>query len=367
MLSHENLVENARGKLDAVPQFASDRRLNILPFSHAYARTCELSTWALTGGSMTSVSSYDQLSTIGPRFEPTLINAVPSVFQRLEQELEYFETIEHRKRELTSRFGSRLRCLASGGAGLATKTFHFFRELGLPIIQGYGLTEASPVVCSNRSDHPLEDCVGPPILNTEIHIDADQKLFVKGPGVMLGYWNQPSATERRIKNGWLDTGDRAERLPDGSLRILGRTDDRITLSTGYKVDPAAFEQRLVGQTGIRNAMLVGNGQRFLVAIIVVADSDQENGLLESIREALVDCPDYCIPKRLIIETADWTVSSGMVNHKGGLRRDAIAEHYRHAIAAAYCSTLRRKQIALDPSNRDQQGGDGTEQGNEVQQ
>ncbi len=366
MLSHENLIQNARGKLDAVPQFAWDRRLNFLPFSHAYARTCELSTWALTGGSIMSVHTYDQLWTYGPRFEPTLLNAVPSVFQRLERELAHSDSTQQRKQELTQYLGSKLRCLASGGAGLPSKTFRFFHELGLPIIQGYGLTEASPVVCSNRSDHPLDDCVGPPIVQNEIRIDAEQRLYVKGPGVMLGYWNQPSATACRIQNGWLETGDRAEQLSNGSLRILGRTDDRITLSTGYKVDPAAIEQRLVGKSGIRNCMLVGSGQRFLVAI-VVSDREQDHDLLQSIRKTLVDCPDYCIPRHLIIEKNDWTASSGMVNLKGSLRREAIAEHYRHKIAATYCSTLGRKQVTLDPSNRNEQGGDGTEQRNEVQQ
>jgi long-chain acyl-CoA synthetase len=315
---------------------------------------------------MMSVPSYDQLWAYGSRFEPTLLNAVPAVFQRLQQELERSVSTDYRKHELALRLGNKLRCLASGGAGLSSETFGFFQKLGFPIIQGYGLTEASPVVCSNRTEQPLPDCVGRPILHTEIRIDAEQRLYVKGPGVMLGYWNQPSATSRRIANGWLETGDRAEQRSDGTLRILGRTDDRITLSTGYKVDPAAIEQCLVGKFGIRNCMLVGSGQRFLIAI-VVADSDQEMSLLQSIRETLVDYPDYCIPKRLIVEKNAWTESSGMVNRKGGLRRDAIAEHYRHAIAASYCSTLGRKQVTLNPSNRDEQGGDRTEKGNEVQQ
>ncbi len=366
MLSYENLLSNTLGKLAALPQFSSDRRLNLLSFSHAYARTCELSTWALTGGSMMSVSSFEQLLKFAPQLRPTLLNAVPHVFQKLQRILENDLTHDERQQSLSRLLGDSMRGLASGGAGLPNSTYQFFDQLGLPIIQGYGLTEASPVVCSNRSANPTGDSVGPPIQNVGIRIDGDQQLFVKSLGVMKGYWENPIETALRIQDGWLDTGDRAEQLSNGTLRILGRCDDRIVLSTGHKLDPLRIEQRLIEKLGIRNCMLVGNHQRFVIAI-VVTDSVDEAELLRAFGDLLGDFPDFCIPKRLILEQNDWTEAAGLIHRKGNLLRTAILDRYHHEIASVYCRSFGRKQVALNPRDQDKQTGDADQRGNEVQQ
>ena len=353
MLSHHNLIHNAWAKLEAVPQLPTDRRLNILPLAHAYARTCELSTWLLSGSSMLCVSSYEQMLSVAPHYQPTLINGVPSIFEKLKQDI--LTSSEERRRDrdrLQALLGNSLRILAAGGAGLSVSVFSFFEKLGLPIIQGYGLTEASPVICSNRVTDPKADCVGPPVRDTEIMTDDEDRLFVRGPGLMLGYWDNPQATADRIRNGWLDTGDRAKRLPDGTLRILGRCDDRIVLTTGNKLDPLEIEQQLIQIASVEHIVLAGHREKFLSAIVVTNVMD-EQALLEKFQQTLVEWPDYAIPKRLVLVRNDWSVESGMLNPKGAVIRLAVMERFRLDIGRLYYPSLGRRQESLEPSQGQQ--------------
>jgi long-chain acyl-CoA synthetase len=262
--------------------------------------------------------------------------------------------------------GERLRVLAAGGAGLSQDLFLWFANLGLPIIQGYGLTEASPVVCSNRSDNPQSNCVGPAIRDTELHIDAEERLWVKGPGVMLGYWEDDAATKKRIIDGWLDTGDRAAWTSAGAICILGRCDDRIVLSTGEKVDPSVIEDRMLQLPAIRRALLIGHQQKFLAAIVISETAD-ESLLLNQIQLHLRDLPRYCIPKRLIIVKDDWTHEAGLVNHKGTIIRSAILDKYRLEIGRLFHASLGRRQDTLDPCQTEQQADPQHQQRDGVQQ
>jgi long-chain acyl-CoA synthetase len=234
-LSHGNLVSNAFGKLDAMPQFDNDVRVNVLPFSHAYARTCEYATWAIAGGSIVCAASSKHVLSICKLLQPTLLNAVPKFYRDLMQ-----SSIEHRV-PLEELLGGRLRMIASGGAGLSDEVFNYFKSIGLPIHQGYGLTEAGPVICSNRFGEIETNTVGPPIKGTQVRLDSSGQLHALGPGIMQRYWNDVTATALTIDNGWLATGDIAEQLSNGHYRIIGRIDDQIALSNGYKCNPTEIE------------------------------------------------------------------------------------------------------------------------------
>jgi long-chain acyl-CoA synthetase len=353
MLSHDNLIQNAWAKLEAVPQSPQDRRLNILPFAHAYARTCELSTWLLSGSSMICVGSYDQMLSVAPVFRPTLINAVPYHFQKLRENIvNRHGTIATLEKPLKEWLGESLRILASGGAGLSDEVFSFFEKFGFPIIQGYGLTEASPVICSNCIQDPKSNCVGRPVKDTDVFIDDEQRLFVKGPGVMVGYWDNPEATARRIRNGWLDTGDRAKRLPDGSIRILGRCDDRLVLSTGDKIDPLLVENLLVEIASIDQLVLVGNHEKFVSAVVSTKENN-EQAMLKAIQSVLVDWPAYTVPKRLVLTDDTWSLESGLLNHKGAVIRSAVLKKYQLRIGQLYHPSLGRRQESLEPSQGQQ--------------
>jgi long-chain acyl-CoA synthetase len=347
-LSHKNLLSNARAKLDAMPQLTSDRRLNLLPFSHAYARTCELSTWIISGSSIVTVDSIESLIRVAPCFEPTLINGVPYLFERIRkhvvhnismhqsEEADDADSVENQS-ALHKALGKQLRMLAAGGAGLEKRTFDWFAACGYPIYQGYGLTEAGPVVCSNRYPSPSSNNVGFPVAETCIRIDSDQRLFVKGPGVMLGYEGDEAATRERIRDGWLDTGDLAEWTSEGAVRILGRLDDRITLPNGYKIDPSPIERKICKVLGVDQCLLTLDGFQRLLLIVPVNGSDCFHGidpseseptdLLRFIRDSIIDEPNYALPVELMIVENDWNEATGMLNAKGALLRSRIAARY----------------------------------------
>jgi long-chain acyl-CoA synthetase len=363
-----------------MPQLASDRRLNILPFSHAYARTCELSTWIISGSSMMTVSTIDKMLEVAPRFQPTLVNGVPYLFEIIQQRVLKSKTMhrssecagsETEKQLLHEVLGTQLRMLAAGGAGLDEATFTWFASCGYPIYQGYGLTEASPVVCSNRYPNPSSKHVGFPVLNTEVRIDANQRLHVRGPGVMVGYDDDEEATKDRIRDGWLDTGDLAEWTADGAVRILGRGDDRITLPTGYKIDPAPVERKLCKVLSVDHCMLLlssndrlllivpsnlpnsepmalATGDRAIISVPIspeasaygsgrtipnpskqsdFASNQTSDELLRSLRTAIPDEPHYALPTELMIVANDWSQATGMLNAKGAIQRTRIRDRY----------------------------------------
>jgi long-chain acyl-CoA synthetase len=355
MLSHRNLVHNAFAKLEAAPQTQGDRRLNLLPLAHAYARTCELSTWIISGSSMLCLPSLESLPAVTDSWGPTLLNMVPYQFEKIRRDiLEYAGQDQHRQKlRFDFWFGKQLRLLAAGGAGLAPEIFTFYERLGYRILQGYGLTEASPVVCSNLAASPCPNGVGYAIRDTEVKLDQDQRLFVRGPGVMLGYWEDPAATAERFHDGWLDTGDRATLTSEGFVRILGRCDDRIVLSTGYKVDPLPIEQRLIQVPGLQQVMLLGHGRSFLTAI-AVSPNRSEAELLAGFREELQGFPQHCLPKRVLLLRKPWEAGEGLLNAKGGLRRHVILERYAAAIAALYAGSFGREEQTLQPGQPQQQ-------------
>ena len=358
MLTHRNLVTNAFAKLDAMPQVSEDHRLNFLPFSHAYARTCELSTWLLSYSSMETTSGIESVLDQASLSQPTLINGVPLFFERLEK---LWADRSGSTSSLFEILGSKIRRLASGGAPISGTLRKRFELAGLPVFQGYGLTEASPVVCSNRkakslsddhdkSDHLIE--VGPAVKGVHVKIDDDSRLWVSGDGVMKGYWNDPVETQRRIVNGWLDTGDLAEYVLSNestksrAIRILGRADDTIVLSSGYKIFPFAIEQLLRTQSWVRECMLVGNDRPFSILLLKPnldimqseVESQKESSLHERTRSLLSSFPHYALPKAVLVCDEDWTTQSGLANFKGGLRRAKIEAFYSTTIELAYQKT-----------------------------
>jgi long-chain acyl-CoA synthetase len=357
MLSHRNLVSNAMAKLNAMPQVTTDHRLNFLPFAHAYARTCELTTWLFSKSSIEVSYGIEGTLKHASIARPTLINGVPAFYERL---LDRWKQLNGSLRGLHEILGDRLRQLASGGAALSDAHRQVFQEHGQPIFQGYGLTEASPVVCSNRNrslhvenhsghlrDPAILDGVGPVVSGTRIRMDDDGELWVKGDGVMLGYWRDPEATQKAIVDGWLKTGDLAEyRLHEsncsgqssGSIRILGRADDTLVLSNGNKVQPAPIEQLLHSQPWIDRCMLVGTNRPYTVLLLKdqIDGLDQE-GALGRIADLFQHLPKAWIPKKILTIQEEWNAENGLTNFKGALKRAKIEEFYREAIDRIYLS------------------------------
>jgi len=348
MLSHKNLHSNALAKLDAMPQNHHDRRLNFLPFSHAYARTCELTTWLISSSCMEVASSMENVFSSAAFSAPTLLNGVPVFFETLEKKFMQMQGTQACVREL---LGGQVRRLASGGATLPNSVRARFAAIGLPIYQGYGLTESSPVICSNRSgqsDMGEKECdvnlveVGPPVKGMKVRIDESGRLWVAGDGVMLGYWQDTEGTKAKIVNGWLETGDLAEYVENtncvepSAIKILGRADDTLVLSSGYKVQPLPIEQMVLAESWVSRCILVGTMLPFPILIVRALEADYPpmlpNEMLARIEKILHEFPRYAIPCKVIIAEEEWTKGNGLLNFKGGLVRKKIESRYQAQIS-----------------------------------
>jgi long-chain acyl-CoA synthetase len=323
LLSHRNLLSNGLAKLDAMPQAPNDIRLNLLPFAHAYARTCELTTWILAGGTMACAYGIQSALAQSSTLRPQLINGVPLFYEDLRQ--------NERARDILQ--GS-IRRFASGGAPLKTETRSWFQQLGFPVFQGYGLTETSPVVCSNRdssaNEAPILDGVGPAVEGVQTKIDSQRRLWVTGNGVMLGYWRDPSATSLKIVDGWLDTGDLASSHSQWGRAVIsieGRTDDLQVLASGYKFSPRPLELRLISEIdAIQNCVLVGTARhRPLLAVQLAPGFEDSLGdeILGRAREVLYDIEEHARPAAVWIEPRMWSVENGCLHWKGGVNRQGV--------------------------------------------
>ena len=327
ILSRRNLSVNAAAKLAAVPQTAEDTRLTLLPLCHAYARTCDLGTWLLSGSKLAVANGWDGWERFAPELRPTLINTVPSIAMRLLQ------------LPSTSPAMSRLRLVGCGGAALHADAFEQFRWRGITVIQGYGMTETSPVICSATPENSRAGFVGAPVAGWQIRIDDDGRLAVKGECVMIGYWADADATARRCVDGWIDTGDIVEVDPvDGQFRILGRADDRITLSNGRKLYPLPIEQRVMLIPGIRFAILVAADRHTELWIDVqrgdAAGDFQTNQLGggepwgDRVARQLHDLPSWQLPRRTFVMPQSLAEMPGMLTAKGTPVRPRVIETIR---------------------------------------
>jgi len=261
------------------------------------------------------------------------------------------------------KLGGRLRAAVSGGAPLPIGVARTFIGLGLPLIQGYGLTETSPVISFNPLDDNLPESVGVPIPGVEVRLGDHDELLVKGENLMQGYWNDPEATARVMTHdGWLHTGDRA-RIQDGHLFITGRIKDILVLSNGEKVSPADLEIAIGLDPLFDQVMVVGEGQSYLSAILVLNadlwpgiaqehgldpnlaeslhDAQLHKNLIKRIRLALSDFPGYTKIRRVTLTLEPWSIENGLLTPTMKIKRNRIIEHHAAAIASMYGGDAQR--------------------------
>jgi long-chain acyl-CoA synthetase len=319
-LSRRSLSTNAAAKCEAAPQAADDVRLIVLPIYHAYARTCDLGTWLLSGGTLAITSGWDGWNRIAATVRPTLVNTVPSFATRVAGlPTDAVET-------------ERLRMLGCGGAALSVDVFDRLTARGITVIQGYGMTETSPVVCSATPADSRPGFVGRPVRGWQTRVERDGRLSVRGDGVMIGYWNGDGPNGESIVGGWLDTGDIVEIDPaDGQFRILGRADDRITLSNGRKVYPMPIEQRVMRIAGVRHGIVLGEGRHVEVWIDVDPAAPPASLAEWVARVAAVvdDLPKWQRPRRVAIIPQPLESMPGFLTAKGTPVRNAVLAAIRN--------------------------------------
>jgi long-chain acyl-CoA synthetase len=359
MLSHGNLASNAIATVEAVSSPYEELRLCFLPLSHIYARTCDLYTWIYRGSRIVLAESRDTIIRDCQLVKPTVINGVPYFYQKVAQSLHAVGKPKQPK-ALLKLLGGELKLCFCGGAAVAPEVEKLFAEQGLPLLSGYGLTEASPVISATRKENYAPGTVGRPLRDVEVRLATDGEIQVRGPNVMLGYWRDEAATKEAIVDGWLHTGDLGEFDNEGNLRIVGRRKEIFALSTGKKVCPVSVERRLSGSPYIETVCVVGDGRSYLAALIVPNPQALErfikdNGLWVWSKHRAVSHPKVRelfrseIDRLLdglakeehvgpfIILTRNFSLEAGEVTAKFSLRRDEIAANFAKEIRAMYRS------------------------------
>jgi long-chain acyl-CoA synthetase len=267
MLSHGNLLSNAETAGTLLGTGSDEIQLSWLPYSHIYARTCDHYATILPGATLCLAESMDTILADFRAVGATRMNSVPRFYDKVWASVEHLSP-EDRARRLHAAFGPTVRMLSSGGAPLPQHVARGFNEAGLLLLEGYGLTESSPVISFNNPDAHKDGTVGRAIPGVEVRIADDGEVLTRGPHVMLGYWRDPEATRAAIVDGWLHTGDVGQLDEEGFLTITDRKKDLIITSCGKNIAPAMLEALLTGDPYIDQAVVQGDRKPFVTALIV---------------------------------------------------------------------------------------------------
>lgn len=264
MLSHNNLASNCLMTATAINVDNNDVRLTWLPMSHIFARTCDLYGLLSCGHQLAIADSPETILENCAYYKPTLLNGVPYFYEKVMNKLIEAKTPDM----LNHLFGGRLRVCIAGGAPLPEHVATFYRKYGVFLLQGYGLTESSPVISSEVPDGIKYGTVGKVLPGLEVKIASDGEILTKGPHVMVGYWNNPTATAEAITDGWLHTGDLGELDSEGYLKITGRKKELIVTSAGKNIAPVYLESLLKADPLFMQVVVIGDRRKFLTALIV---------------------------------------------------------------------------------------------------
>ena len=236
--------------------------------------------------------------------------------------------------KIMSRLGPNLKALICGSAPLAEETQLFFKMIGIPVLQVYGLTETTAICTMDRVDSFIPGRVGPAISGIEMLLGSDDEILVRGPNVFAGYWNRPQATADTLREGWLHTGDQGELDAGGNWKIIGRLKNLIITSSGHNISPEPIEQKLQALLPeAEHVMIFGNGRKFLSAIITGGISQQSAQL--AIEKANEQLPHYKQVRRFYLSPEPFSVENGLLTGYRKLRRAAIEERFKEEIETLY--------------------------------
>ena len=275
MLTQANLISNAvstvemfRADDDPPREDYSDKvRLNFLPLSHIFARTCDLYIWLVEGSQLAIAESRETVIADAAAVKPTFMNGVPYFYDRVRRGLEDKEVL-HQPGILRQVLGGRIEQCCSGGAALPEHLFDYFQSQGVPLLQGYGLSESSPVISISTPKTVRRGSAGKPIPGVDVKIAEDGEILTRGPHVMAGYYKNDKATAEILKDRWLYTGDYGRMDDDGFLYITGRKKEIIVTSGGKNIAPVYLESLLTQDPLILQALVIGDDRNYLTALLV---------------------------------------------------------------------------------------------------
>jgi len=406
MLTHRNVISDVKAVLERIAPTVDDVFLSFLPLSHTFERTGGYYLPMAAGSCVAYARSVPLLAEDLKTVRPTVLVSVPRIYERIHARLleklsptpwkmQLFEAAQHKgwarfcaaqglpapqpdagsqaagwmaalpwpllralvAKPLLAQFGGRVRVAVSGGAPLSPTIAKCFLGLGLPLVQGYGMTETAPVVSVNSLDDNDPACVGRALPGVEVRIGDNRELQVRGPIVMQGYWKRPEDTARVLSpDGWLGTGDQAE-IVEGRITIKGRIKEIIVTSTGEKVPPADLELALLADPLLEQAFVVGENRPFIACVAVLKQDEwqrlaadlglnpQDTGSLNhaSVHRAVLarmekntaSFPRYAVPRAVHLTLTPWTIENTFLTPTLKLKRNNLMLHFAEAIEGMY--------------------------------
>lgn len=359
VLTHGNLVANTQAMLSAFGETGRVRRLSFLPLSHIFARTCDLYSWIASGTELVLARSRDTVFDDCARTHPTWINGVPYFYERIWRVLRESRTADE-PGSVRKLLGGSIEICCAGGAALSPHVFDYFSSQGVPVLEGYGLSETSPAISISTREIVKRECVGKPLPGVDVRIAEDGEILTRGPHVMREYFCNPLATAEVLRNGWFHTGDLGSLDEEGFLRITGRKKELIVTSGGKNIAPVLLESLLRQDSLILQAMVIGDSRSYLTALIVpdwdllrarvAPEKNQPDGarlgghseaimaVVQSVvSERLSDLAPYEQVRRFTLLDRPFTIESGELTPKLTLRRQFIEARFAAEIAAMYAS------------------------------
>ena len=374
VLSHGGILSNCEGAINLIKPILSNktRFLTWLPLSHSYEHTVQFVQISV-GAKIYYAEGIDKLLKNMSECKPEIMTAVPRFYQNLYQKinssfkkqtgfkkkiinatislgnkklnkdkLNFLQYLTNQiceilvRKKIKKQFGGSLKAFVSGGGALDQTIGRFLNSVGLPTLQGYGLTEASPVVSCNPLDNIKVDTVGLPFSGNEVKLEKDGEILVKGENLMIGYWNQPEETKKVIRNGWLYTGDIGE-FKSGYLKITDRKKDIIVNAGGDNISPLKIENLMTNQYEIEQCLVYGNGKNYLVALVVPSDEfiNEEDKIKEKVEEINKGLSVIEKIKNIIVVKEKFSIENRMLTPTLKLKRFKIIEKYKKQLENLY--------------------------------
>jgi len=376
MLSHGGILNNIVGACEIMKPLINTRPvfLTWLPLSHSYEHCVQFAQIAV-GAKVFYAQKIEKLLENMSEAKPTIMTAVPRFYQNLYnkininlkkqtgikarlieatlrlgkkkligQEMTFFEKLinivveELVRKKIKKQFGGNLKAFVSGGGALDQEIGEFLNSIGLPTLQGYGLTETSPVVSCNPIHKIRVETVGPPFKGNQVKIADDGEILVKGENVMLGYWNKKEETDKVIINGWLHTGDIGEIDPeDGYLKITDRKKDIIVSAGGDNISPAKIENMITNEPEVDQCIVYGDKKNYIVALIVpnkdfLNQKEKIQNVIEKINKKLTLLEKI---KKIQLIDESFSIENGLMTPTMKVKRKKVTEKYKNQLEKLY--------------------------------
>ena len=374
VLSHGGILSNCEGAINLIKPILSSRTrfLTWLPLSHSYEHTVQFVQISV-GAKIYYAEGIDKLLKNMSECKPEIMTAVPRFYQNLYQKinsnfkkqtgfkkkiinatislgnkklnkdkLNFLQYLTNQiceilvRKKIKKQFGGSLKAFVSGGGALDQTIGRFLNSVGLPTLQGYGLTEASPVVSCNPLDNIKVDTVGLPFPGNEVKLEKDGEILVKGENLMIGYWNQPEETKKVIRDGWLYTGDIGE-FKSGYLKITDRKKDIIVNAGGDNISPLKVENLMTNQYEIEQCLVYGDRKNYLVALVVPSDEfiNEEDKIKKKVEEINKELSVIEKIKNIIVVKEKFSIENRMLTPTLKLKRFKIIEKYKKQLENLY--------------------------------